>query len=186
MKSAAKTNVCPTERVHRRTCRDRRIQRVKPSPPDEDHQHLDSQSRGAQRSRWTTKLRPDQRAGLRTRTAGSPAAAVAARSGIHHLISAACNQNQNQAHQRAGFLKRMKMLRRKAEKLHRGFQWTAVRKRTVRVMMMVRAAADETMPYRRRLTCCHCTRTRVRSLAGPGPAGPNAPHEPQLDLSEVW
>lgn len=56
------------------------------------------------------------------------------------------------------------------ERMHRCLRQMAVKKRRASVMKMVPAAADDIMPYSRKLTCCRCTTTRVRSLVGPGPA----------------
>lgn len=43
-------------------------------------------------------------------------------------------------------------------------------------MRMVRTAAEDTRLYSRRPTCRRCTTTRVRSLAGPGPADTKTVH----------
>lgn len=147
--------------------------------------HLNSQSRGAQMSSWTARLRPDRRSGLRRRTAGCPAAA--ARPGIRRSTSAACRHNERRQRTRStagvSFTADSSAADTDVDlqKLYQCLRLMMVRKRTVRVMRMVRAAAAEMMLYRRRLTCCRCTRTTVWSLAGPGPAAPNAEHPSKHD-----
>lgn len=140
---------------------------------------VNSQNREVLRSSWTGKLHPGQRAGPRRSTAAGPAAAARP----DRLLSAAC-KNQSQVDPiHTG-------LERRTGSAHRGqypcLRLMMVRKRMVTVLMMVKAPAEDTTMYTRRVMCSCCTRTRGRSLAGPGPAGPRINHLSTQTFHRSW
>lgn len=135
---------------------------------------MNSQNRGVLRSSSTGRPHPALRPGLRRRTAAGPAAA--AHPDVQ--ISSACKYQKQVQRFHRWYHHLEVILENRVGSGSNLLLWSiAVRKRVATVMMMVKAAAEDTNTYAGRVTRSCCTTITGRSLAGPGPAGPRPGHK---------